>query len=242
MNPRLLALEVRRMVRSPRFLLFTVAFPVIFFAVFAGLYHGDAPDGTPAKAYLMTEMAVFGGMGATINAGARIAVERQVGWNRLLRLTPLAPRAYVLTKLVTALVVAVPGIALVFATGLFAEGVHLEPGQWARMGVTFVVGLLPFAVLGAALGYVATGDSAQSMTGGVLMLLALFGGVWFPVESMPRLMAAVAHGLPSYWLGIMARAPLTGQHAGGGGLAVMLAWTVGLGLFVARRYRRDTAR
>ena len=39
----------------------------------------------------MVSMAGFGAMIAAIAGGARIAAERSVGWNRQLRLTPLAP-------------------------------------------------------------------------------------------------------------------------------------------------------
>ena len=41
-------------------------------------------------------------MGAVLAGGARIAVDRSAGWNRQLRLTPLAPRAYLATKMPSA--------------------------------------------------------------------------------------------------------------------------------------------
>ena len=43
MNARLMLLEVRRALRTPRFVFFTVAFPILFFSIFAGLMHDCVP-------------------------------------------------------------------------------------------------------------------------------------------------------------------------------------------------------
>ena len=43
-------------------------------------------------------MIAFGAMTAVIAGGARIAAERSVGWNRQLRITPLAPARYFRAK------------------------------------------------------------------------------------------------------------------------------------------------
>jgi len=241
MNIRFLTLESKRVYRSTRFTIFTLIFPVVFFVVVAHQYKGEL-HGVTGREYLMTAMAVFGGMGATINAGARIAIERQIGWNRVLRLTPLTSRQYLRAKLVTALVVALPSILLVFGAGALFEGIHLSAAQWVHMVSNFLIALIPFAVLGVALGYVATGDSAQAMSGAVLMLMSLFGGVWIPVESMPRVLADFAQWLPPYWLGVAARAPISDQQVGAAGAAVLAAWAAALALFAASRYRRDAAR
>ena len=40
----------------------------------------------------MVSMGLFGSMSAAIGSGGTIAVERGLGWNRQLRLTPLQPR------------------------------------------------------------------------------------------------------------------------------------------------------
>jgi ABC-2 type transport system permease protein len=242
MTYHLLATDVRRTVRSGRFLIFTIGFPVVFFVIFANLYGHGEQSGVSATTYLMTEMAVFGGMGAAINAGARIALERQIGWNRQLRLTPLRPRAYLRAKLLTGLLVALPSVLLLFACGALFEGVHLTGGEWLRMAVLFMVALVPLAVLGIAVGYLATGDSVPSMSGATLMVLSLLGGVWVPVDTMPDAFASIAHALPSYWLGVAARSPIGTEHVGTAGLAVMAAWTLALGAFVVRRYRVDAAR
>ena len=66
----------------------------------------DATDfagtGLTAPLYYMVGLATFGTMTAMLVTGTRIAGERANGWNRLLRTTPLSPRAYLRTKVVSA--------------------------------------------------------------------------------------------------------------------------------------------
>ncbi len=62
-----------------------------------------------------------------------------------------------------------------------------------------LVGLIPFAVMGILLGHLLTVDSIGPAMGGITALLALFGGVWFPISSGGAL-HDIAQALPSYWL------------------------------------------
>jgi ABC-2 type transport system permease protein len=79
----LLVSEVRRILRSPRFLIFTVGLPLIYLLIFSGIY---APGGGETVVVLMVMMAAFGAISASISVGGRVAAERHVGWNRQLRL------------------------------------------------------------------------------------------------------------------------------------------------------------
>ena len=57
--------------------------------------------GLSAPLYFMVGLAAFGTMNAMLSAGARIAGERAVGWNRQLRITPLTTRNYFRAKVLT---------------------------------------------------------------------------------------------------------------------------------------------
>ena len=87
-------LEILRTLRSRRYLLFSLAFPLILFFAVAGPNRHAHIDGIPFPLYYMTGMAAWGTMVAVVSSGARIAGERQVGWTRQLRITPLKASAY----------------------------------------------------------------------------------------------------------------------------------------------------
>jgi ABC-2 type transport system permease protein len=97
----------------------------------------------------------------------------------------------------TAYAIALVAIALLYIAGA-TLGVRLRAGNWVEMTVLILVGLIPFAGLGILMGHLLTPDSIGPAMGGTTALLALLGGVWFPVTG--GVMHAVAEGLPSYWL------------------------------------------
>jgi ABC-2 type transport system permease protein len=224
--------------RNTRFILFTVALPVVMYLLFNNLYGAETEDGVTVGSYLMVSMAAYGGIGATINAGARIAIERQTGWNRQLRLSALTARGYLFARAAVSLLVALPAIVLVFVAGVLFGSAHLTLGQWLGCGLALWLALVPFGVIGLVIGFLATVDSAQPLTMLVYMALAILGGLWFPVSQFPAVLQRVATALPSYWTAEIARAPLAGQTIPLDGVLVLAAWAAGLGLVAMAGYRR----
>jgi ABC-2 type transport system permease protein len=241
MTFRYLVLEMRRAVRNRPFLLFTVALPLVLFLVYVQLFGGGSLGGVTSTGYLMTSMAAFGAMVAAMSVGTRIALERRSGWNRQLRLTPLRPTSYLLAKGAVGFLAALPAIVVVYLAGL-AIGVHASLAQLLSSGLATWLAVVPFAVLGIVIGYATNPDSAQALFSLTFLGLSLFGGVWIPVEIMPRAMADAAHALPSYWLGLVARGPLASGGFDWVAVPVLAGWTLLLGLLVLSRFRADTAR
>ena len=134
---------------------------------------------------------------------------------------------------------ALVAIALLYIAGA-TLGVRLKAGNWVEMTVLILIGLIPFAGLGILMGHLLTPDSIGPAMGGTTALLALLGGVWFPVTG--GAMHAVAEGLPSYWLVQAAHVGLGEPGWGTLGWAVVAAWSVGAALAAGRAYRRDTQR
>lgn len=101
-----------------------------------------------------------------------------------------------------------------------------------------IVGLLPFAALGIMLGHLMTVESIGPVTGGLVSLLAIVSGVWFPISH--GFLHDVGQLLPSYWLVQAGRVAITGHGWGVTGWVVVAAWTVVLTALAGLAYRRDT--
>ena len=177
-----LGTELRRSFRNPRYVFFTIDVPVVLFLVIGNAFKGDV-FGVSAQTWYMVNMAVFGAIGAVLGVGARIADERDSGWNRQLRLTPLPPLGYVAGKVMTGMLVALPALVLVCLAGRLTGAVQLGATQWAEVIGLGWVAILPMAVVGVGLGYFSSGDNAQAVNGGVIMLMSMFGGIWFPIDA-----------------------------------------------------------
>lgn len=243
MTARYALMSTRLAFRNVRFLVLTVALPLLLFLLYANLYQGqDAGDGLSVVAYLMVSMASFGCIGAAINTGARIAIERQVGWNRQLRLTALPAHSYLVAKAVVSMLVTLPALLLVFLAGATIGGVQLSAAQWLETGVAVWLGLIPFAVLGLVIGFAGTVDTVQPISMITYLGLSILGGLWFPVDQFPTFLQDVATVTPSYWLGELGRTVLAGQGVPMTAVAVLAAWTVVLGLVGIWSYRRSGAK
>jgi ABC-2 type transport system permease protein len=238
-----LRLELLRTYRNIRYLLFTLCIPVVLFLVIGGAFDNQRVMGVSGQTWYMVNMAVFGALGAVLGVGARIAVERDAGWNRQLRLTPLPPQGYVLGKVVVGMLLALPSLLLVCAAGFLTGDVHLTALQWVEVIGLGWVALLPMSAVGVGLGYLARGDTAQAVNGGTVMLMSMFGGVWFAVDDRsPQWLQSVAHVMPTYWITQISRAPLTHDWPTMSGWLVLAAWTLVGVRIAARRYRADDAR
>ncbi|MFG1815109.1 ABC transporter permease [Kribbella sp. NPDC049174] len=243
MNRDYLIFDIRRTLRNRRVLIFSILMPLVLFVIFGVTLPKDASEGgISAVAYVMVSMAMFGSMSAAMSSGGVIAAERDGGWNRTLRLTPLKPQAYVTTKVILSLLLALPPLLVVFVSGMVFGHVHLSAGQWASVALVSWLGALPFAALGLVIGYLAKPDSVQPITGLSTMLIAAFGGLWLPVDQMPSLMKHIAQLTPAYWTGQTSRSALTQSGLDTHALMVLLGWTVVLGIIGLRRFRADTAR
>lgn len=236
-----LAVEVRRVLRNTRFLIFSMVFPVLLFLLYVGIF----AQGHPAViGVLMVNMTAFGALSATLFAGGRLALERAVGWQRQLRLTPLSGSGYLISKGITAMLLALPAVVLVPLLGATVEGVSLDAAGWLRVTVGIWLAVIPFAMIGLLIGQLGTPDSIQPIMSLTMMVMSLLGGIFILVDTMPSWLLHIAQLLPSYWLGQVGRGAVTSHLSVDLGKAVLVlaVWTVVVGVGVVRRYRRDSAR
>ncbi|MCW2876284.1 MAG: transporter [Sphaerisporangium sp.] len=235
-----LVFEVRRAFRDSRFLLFAVALPVGLYLLQSSL-SGQTTAGHDGS-YIMGSLAAFGAFKAALDVGARTAVERGAGWQRLLRLTPLTGGGYMAAKASAAMLVALLPVACVSLAAGLVSGVELPAMGWLQQVLGTWAGTLPFALLGLLVGQVASPQSVQTYQGGVLLLLSFVGGLFIPVSTFPVALATVAKVLPSYWLAEIGHGAALGGAGIGQAALVLALYTLAFGAAVAVRYRRDSAR
>lgn len=238
-NLTALRLEVRRVLRNRRTLMFVLVFPSMFFLLFRGQV-AQAANAARALGYLMINMAVYGAMVGTTAGGAAVAVERSLGWSRQLRLTPLRPPAYVAMKILTAMTLGLIAVVAEFSVAA-ATGVRVGPDVWILAGLGAWLGSLVFAAFGLFMGFLLPSENVMQFVGPVLAIMAMFGGLFIPVELLPPAMRAVVVWSPVYGVSQLARAPLVGGLTGSA-LASLVAWTVVFGAGAMALFRRDTAR
>ena len=241
MGLRYTRFELLRAFRNRRFVVFSFGFPLGLYFLIAGPQRGVnnlAGTGVPASLYFMTGLASFGTMASMISSGARVAAERQAGWTRQLRVTPLRPREYLQAKVLSAYAMAVTSLLLLYAAGVIF-GVSLPPREWLAMTGLIVVALLPFAALGITLGHLMNVDSIGPVTGGLVAILAFLSGAWFPLTGF---LHDFGQYNPGYWIVQASQVALHGHGWSSKGWLVVGAWTIVLVGLARVSYRHDTQR
>jgi ABC-2 type transport system permease protein len=186
--------EINRLRRNRRYLLFTVALPVVLYLLFAKA--GSKVYGIDFHAYYMIAMAAFGAFAGALNGNTiRISEERKAGWIRQLRLTPLPASAYVIAKLLTSMATTIVSIVVVLVIGRFYGGVHLPLWQWFVIAAVVWLGSTIFAALAVAIGYRYPPDQAQPIVLMLYLLFTILGGIWYPFTG---LLGNISKGTPVF--------------------------------------------
>ncbi|MEU6506799.1 MULTISPECIES: ABC transporter permease [unclassified Streptomyces] len=240
----LIKLELARAFRNKKFLFFSVLYPAILFLIFSSSSGSNQKvDGTgqTVATYLMVSMASFGALTAVLMGNSeRIAKERESGWVRQLRLTPLPGRGYVLAKTASAAVVSLPSIVVVFAAAAAIKHVRLDAWQWLALTGVIWAGSLVFAALGVAIGYVASGDAVRPITMIIYFGLSILGGLWMPSTTFPKILQDIAKWLPTHAYAALGRAIEQSQAPHATDIAILAVYFVLFAGGAAWLYRKDT--
>jgi ABC-2 type transport system permease protein len=240
----LIRLELVRALRNRKFLFFSVIYPSLLFLLFSSSSGSGAKvDGTgqTVAMYLMVSMASFGALTAVLMGNSeRIAKERENGWVRQLRLTPLPGRGYVLAKTAGAAVVSLPSIVVVFVVAVLVHDVRMAAWQWLALTGAIWAGSLVFAALGVAIGYLASGDAVRPITMITYFGLSILGGLWMPSTTFPQWLQDIAKWLPTHAYAAMGRSIEQSQSPRLQDVAILTAFFLLFAGGAAWLYRKDT--
>ena len=245
-SPTYLRLDIRRVMRNRRAMIFTVAMPALLYLVFGATQKtSDAVGSGNVAFYVLIGMAVYGAILAAATNAASVAIEQQAGWTRTLMMTPLQPAGYVATKIGVALAMGALPIAVLCIAGI-ATGAHAPFGVWIACLLIGWIGASVFAAFGLAVGSLMRSDGAMQVMGGVLALLAFAGNVFVPLKGT---MLTISQFTPMFGVVTLARYPLDhgvtvyGTHIG---LWVAIAnlgfWAAVFSIAAAVFYSRSTQR
>ncbi|MDQ6829453.1 MAG: ABC transporter permease [Gemmatimonadota bacterium] len=234
--------ECIKIARLPRFVIPTLAFPMLFYAMFGiALNRGGAAGPVSVSTYMLATYGTFGVLGAALSGlGIGIATERGQGWFTLKRASPMPPLAYVLAKTIMSMLFSAVIVLLLFAMGAALGNVHMSPASWITLFATLVLGAVPFAALGCALGFAVGPNSAPALINLVYLPMSFTAGLWLPIEMMPHFFRVIAPLLPPFHIARLA------LHAVGADSSEVLPHVLALVFFTALftafaawAYRRD---
>lgn len=202
-----LALELRRILRDPFAMMFTVGIPAFMYIIFGTtMEYGSIEMGRGnVSAYIMINMAAYGAVTATTSVGGMAAIERMQGWGRQLGLTPMPDSRFVLIKMLIGVVQASIPVALIYAIGFFTAASALW-WVWLSSAGLVLVGAMLFSLYGLTVGSLFRSENAVGVSSGLVVIFGFLGNVFMPLSGM---MLTIAKFTPLYGIAALARRPLT---------------------------------
>lgn len=239
-----LRLEIVRAIRDVRYMVLALAAPVGFYLLFAGIFSGQRAQGPglPASVEVMVAMGAFGAQWGALSATApRLASDRERGWLDVLAVTPLSAAQVMAARICAALLASLPAVLAVGVTARLTHDVQLTAGQWCMGLAALWVGVLPFVLLGIAIGTTTTTTTAYGLSMGAYFALAALGGLWVPPAIFPATLRQVAMALPSYNQGELGWQIAANSAPSVRSVLVLAAWTAGLALLACWAGARPSA-
>jgi ABC-2 type transport system permease protein len=225
------------LLRHPAYLVPTLAFPTLFFLAFAGSRSRDQAS---------VRMATFAGFAAIgvafFQFGVGIAVERDSPWERYLRTLPVSPRERMLARVLSAALFATAAAILVLVAGAGVTHASVAARGWVVLAGMLVAGVVPFALLGIALGYWTPPRAALPIANVLYLGLAYAGGMWISPGQLPHGIRALSPFLPSRALSDALTASVGGTSPSARSLLELAAFGCAFAAFAMWGYRRDEGR
>jgi ABC-2 type transport system permease protein len=211
--------EILRSLRTPAFLVPTLAMPLGFYTLFALVL---APRGSDTGVYILATYGVLAALGPCLfGFGAGIASDRDAGILGLKRISPLPPAAFLIARLASAALFTLVVVLALDALAAGGAGVRLTALSWLALLGVHLLSVLPFCLLGLCIGLRTGASAAMALSNLLFIGLAVLGGLWIPLSMFPQALQQAALVLPTYHMSALALQAV-GHGIGGS------AWVHGL--------------
>lgn len=196
--------EFLRNLRTPMMAIPTLAFPLVFYVLFALVLPGKWGS-VDRAAYLLATYGVFGVIGpALFGFGVGLAIERQNGWLEMKRVSPMPMGAYFFSKIVMGLTFGLLVVLLLSTAAVFGGGVEISVLTWLKLVAVLLLGTLPFCAIGLFIGSLVRGQAAVAIVNLVYLPMSVLSGLWMPLFAFPVVMQKLAVIWPAWHLAQMA--------------------------------------
>jgi ABC-2 type transport system permease protein len=227
--------ETVRMLRTPAFAIPFLGLPALLYLLFGVVIFGASIRNDPqAGLFIFAAFALFGVMGpGMFGFGMLVAGEREHGLLTLKRAMPMPPPAYLVAKLLMAVMFAVI-VTATMLTVLPLGHLKLTVGQLFAAAAVSILGALPFCAIGLFIGVRTTSRSAPAFVNIIYQVMMHVSGLFYP---LPKFLRAIAPVWPTYHLQQLFFNAI-GVPSQGGALthaAVLVVLTVVLTLVAVRR-------
>lgn len=226
--------------RNPAAAFFTFAFPIMFLVIFNGIF-GEAQFFVPSISAFAIISACY------TNIAMSVTFAREEGVLKRVRGTPLPPVAYLVGRVLHAILVAYLLVFIMAAFGTVFYGVELPKETLLPFVVSVGVAGAAFCAMGLAVtAVIPNEDAAPAIVNALILPLSFVSDIFVPTQDVPPWLSSIADVFPlKHIANAMSTAFNPPPGASGwetGDLAVVAAWGLGSLLISVRTFKWEPRR
>ena len=227
------------LMRQPAYVVSTIAFPVLFYAIFA---LPESKNQASAQ-LLMSSFASFAVFGvAFLQFGVGTAQEKSQTWYMYIKSLPVSPGELLLARLMTAIIYSFASAMGVIFLAVNFTPIDMSQHQWIEFVFWLLSGGLSFCIMGLAVGMWASEKSALPIGNLIYLPLSFAGGLWKPPEILPESIRQISPYLPTRHYGELVWASVRSDSIPLKSFAGLLAWTCLFSIIAYLGYRKELRR
>jgi ABC-2 type transport system permease protein len=236
--------------RTPRTVVFTLAFPVVLLVMFDSIFTNGSADSVTfaggtitASAYFTASLSAYAiGLSTFTSLAIGLTAQREAGQLKRLRGTPMPAWTFVAGQVMRSAVLSLIVVLALLATGVIFFGVDLAAERMVGFVVYLALGTVAFSALGIAItAFMPTVDSASAVGPFVVVMLAFISGVFISVDQLPNWLEAVGKVFPLYHLAEGLQTSLVSGAGStalmGGNVTSLVLWGLAGIVIATRRFR-----
>ena len=227
------------LMRQPAYVVSTIAFPVLFYAIFA---LPESKDQSSAQ-LLMSSFASFAVFGvAFLQFGVGTAQEKSHTWYIYIKSLPVSSTQLLLARLLTAMIYSLASAFGVIFLAVALTPVALTQSQWLQFLFWLFAGGISFCMMGLAVGMWASEKSALPIGNLIYLPLSFAGGLWKPPEILPDSIKTISPYLPTRHYGELVWSAIRTSSIPSKHFYGLLAWTIVFSIVAYFGYRKELRR
>lgn len=192
--------------RDKSVIFFNYLFPLIFFFLFAQLFHAGRRGAIDQMVAMVLVIGILGN--GLFGAGMRAVQERETNILRRFKVTPITPTPLLVGSMITGWVIYMPVIFLVVILAHLVYGMAF-PVRWLSLLVMASLGILAFRALGLIIASVVNSFQESNIVIQLIYMPMLFlSGATIPLAMLPAWAQLAAQFIPAYYLVVGMQATL----------------------------------
>ncbi|CAM3035315.1 ABC transporter permease [Staphylococcus argensis] len=222
-----LGVEIKMLFRKKVYLALSILLPLVFYLLFTAIIDiPTAQQNTFYKEYMYSMVTFSLTSFCLMSFPLDLIEEQQIGWQKQLLNTRMSYFTYYMTKVLKTMIQFALSIIVIFIVAATVRDVSMAMNEWVISGLTLWICASLFLSIGVLIAQVNDLQKASSLGNILYIVLAMVGGLWFPVSQFPEWLKVIAYKSPTYHMKQIALDIGKGEHFNWQSMLVLITYSI----------------